>query len=146
LWSYVLIKFKRRSIFPFLQAGDLILADKGFVIHDLLPKNIYLNMPAFLSGKKKFSKEEAVYSRKVAGCRIHVERAIERLRNYKILGYINSHLRPFADKIVQVCAVLVNLQTPIIADIFQGYKDSLETRDQVAGEACTPHTPILLFS
>jgi len=86
-------------------------------------------MPAFLSGKKKFSKEEAVYSRKVAGCRIHVERAIERLRNYKILGYINSHLRPFADKIVQVCAVLVNLQTPIIADIFQGYKDSLETRD-----------------
>ena len=129
MWSYVLIKVKRRSIFPFLQAGDLILADKGFVIHALLPKNLYLNMPAFLSGKNKFSNEEAVYSRKVAGCRIHVERAIERLRNYKILGYIKSHLRPFADKIVQVCAVLVNLQTPIIGDIFQGYKDSLETRD-----------------
>ena len=47
-------------MFPLLQAGDLILADKGFVIHDLLPKSIYLNMPAFLSGKKQFSNEEAV--------------------------------------------------------------------------------------
>ena len=92
------------SKFLLLQAGDLILADKGFVIHDILPKNVFLNMPAFLSG------------------RIHVERAIERLRNYKILGYINGHLRPFTDMIVQVCAALVNLQTPIIAGIFQEYQ------------------------
>ena len=110
------------SKFLLLQAGDLILADKGFVIHDILPKNVFLNMPAFLSGKTKFTKEEAVYSRKLSRCRIHVERAIERLRNYKILGYINGHLRPFTDIIVQVCAALVNLQTPIIAGIFQEYQ------------------------
>ena len=93
----------------------------------MLPKNVFLNMPAFLCGKRKFTKEEAVYSRKLAGCRIHVERAIERMRNYKILEYINAPLRPFADRIVQVCAVLVNLQTPIIAGIFQDYNGSLSS-------------------
>ena len=54
-----------------------------------------------------------------------MERAIERLRTYKILRYIDAPLRPFADKIIQVCAVLVNLQSPIIAGIFQEYIDML---------------------
>ena len=85
-------------------------------------------MSAFLCGKTKFSKEGAVYSRKIASWRIHVQRAIERLRNYKILDYINAPLRPFADKIVQVFTVLVNLQTPIIAGIIKDYNELLETK------------------
>ena len=64
------------STIYYFQAGDLILADKGFVIHDLLPKNVFLNLPAFLSSKTQFTVEEPVYSRKIASCRIHVERAI----------------------------------------------------------------------
>ena len=103
------------------QAGDLILADKGFLIHDLLPKNIFLNLPAFLCGKSQLTKEEAVFSRKTSGCRIHVERAIERLRNYEILDLISQPLQPFADKIIQVWAVLVNFQPPIIFGAFDGY-------------------------
>ena len=111
-----------------LQAGDLILADKGFVIHDLLPKNLFLNLPAFFCGKTQFTQEEAVFSRKISSCRIYVERAIERLRNYKILDFLNAPLRPFADKIVQVCAVFVNLQTPIIAGIFQDYNEVIASQ------------------
>ena len=99
---------QQSNILSHLNAGDLILADKGFLIHDLLPKNIFLNLPAFLCGKTQFTKEEAVFSRKIAGCRIHVERAIQRPRSYKILDYVNTPLRPFIDKITQVCAVLVN--------------------------------------
>ncbi|XP_062604635.1 uncharacterized protein LOC134266404 isoform X2 [Saccostrea cucullata] len=38
--SQVLRKFK---------AGDLILAVKGFTIHDQLPQGVCLNIPAFLS-------------------------------------------------------------------------------------------------
>ena len=41
--------------------------------------------------------------------RIHVEHAIERLKNYKILYLINSYLRPHCDKVVQVCAVFTVL-------------------------------------
>jgi len=91
-----------------------------------------LNLPAFLSGKTQFTKEEAIFSRKVAGCRIHVERAIQRLKTYKILDYVNTPLRPFIDKIVQVCAVLVNLQSPIIANIFHNYNKSVlfQTEEQ----------------
>ena len=93
---------QQSQILTHLKAGDLILADKGFLIHDLLPKNNFLNLPAFLSGKTQFTKEEAIFSRKVADCRIHVERAIQRLKTYKILDYVNTPLRPFIDKIVQV--------------------------------------------
>ena len=45
-----------------------------------------------------------------------MERAIERLRNNKILDLISQPLQPFADKIIQVCAVLVNFQSPIILE------------------------------
>ena len=109
------------GIINHLQAGDLILADKGFLIHDILPKNVFLNLPAFLSGKTQFTKRGAIFFRKITGCRIHIERAIERLRNYKILDYANTALRPFFNKIVQVCAVLVNFQSPIISGILDEY-------------------------
>ena len=121
---------QQSNIISHLNAGDLILADKGFLIHDLLPKNIFLNLPAFLCGKTQFTKEEAVFSRKIAGCRIHVERAIYRLRSYKILDYVNIPLRPFIDKITQVCAVLVNLQSPIIANVFENYNKSVISKTE----------------
>ena len=72
-----------------------------------------MNFPAFLCSKTEFAKEEAVFSRRIAGFRNYVARAIEGLRNYKMLQNFNESLRPFADKIVQTCAVLVNLQSPI---------------------------------
>ena len=105
------------------QAGDLILADKGFVIHELLPRNVFLNLPAFLAGKNQLTTSESIFSRKIAGCRIHVERAIERLRNYKILDLITASLRQHVTKLVQVCAVLVNLQSTIIDGILANYDD-----------------------
>ena len=96
----------------------MVLADKGFMIHDLMPKNVFLNLPPFLLKETQFTRSEATFTRKIAGCRIHVERANERLRNYKILSLITSNLRPYCDKLVQVCAALVNLQSPIISGIF----------------------------
>ena len=91
------------------------------MIHDLMPKGVCLNLPPFLSGKAHLSKEEAIFCKKIASQRIHVERAIERLRNYKILNLISAKLRPFSDILVQSCAALVNLQTPIISGVFDKY-------------------------
>ena len=73
------------------QAGDLIMADKGFLIHDVMPQGTFLNLPAFLSGKAKFTKEEAVFSRNISRARIHVERAIQRLRNYTIIQTLTTN-------------------------------------------------------
>ena len=80
-------------------------------------QGVSLNLPAFLASKSKLTKAEAVFSRKIARSRIHVERAIERMRNYGILESFQTNLRPFASKIVQVCAALVNLQSPVISGV-----------------------------
>ena len=112
------------SILNHMKAGDLILADKGFLLHDIIPQGVFLNLPAFLRGKSKFSKAEAIFSTKIARSRIHVERAIERLRNYNVLKKISAHERCFADKLVQVCAALVNFQSPIIGKIFENEEEN----------------------
>ena len=57
----------------FLKTRSLILADQGFAIHDLLPKNIFLNLSAFLHGKQQFTREEVVYSWRVSSCRTGAE-------------------------------------------------------------------------
>ena len=41
---------------------------------------------------------------------------------YNTLAYINGHLSTFIDMIVEECAALVYLQTPIIAGTFQEYQ------------------------
>ena len=107
-----------KILISLLQAGDLILADKGFLLYDILPQGVLLNLPAFLRGKKQLTKEEAVFSHKLSRSRIHVERAIERLRNFRIVDKLPAKQRLFISLVVQVCSALVNLQSPIIAGIF----------------------------
>jgi hypothetical protein len=99
------------------EAGDLILADKGFTVHDQLPQGVSLNLPPFLSGKSKFTSEEAKICYKIARARIHVERANERIKNYDILRHIPAAYRPLSTKIFQVCCSLVNLQAPLLKEI-----------------------------
>ena len=110
----------------FFQAGDLILADKGFLLHDVLPQGVFLNLPAFLSSKKRLSKAEAIFSQKISLSRIHVERAIEPLRNYRILDKIATNLRPLASELVQVCCSLVNLQSPILSGVMNRKENKQE--------------------
>ena len=46
-------------------------------------------------------------------------RKIEKLQD--TLNLISANLRPFCDKLVQSCAALVNLQTPISSGVFDRY-------------------------
>ena len=91
------------------------------MIHDLIPRDVFLKLPPFLSGKSQFIKEEALFCKKIASSRIQVERAIGRMRNYKILNLISCKFRPFCNKIVQVCSALVNLQSPLNSGILDKY-------------------------
>ena len=97
------------GILNHMKAGDFILADKGFLLHNIIPQGVFLNLPAFLQGKDKFTQAEAIFSRKIARSRIRVGHAIERMQNYKILEKISTKQRWHCDAIVQVCAALVNL-------------------------------------
>ena len=100
-------------------AGDLILADKGFLVADILPAGVSINVPPFLE-HGKFTKSEIIATKQIANCRIHVERANARIKDFKILSYIPAKLRSHADKIVQLVAALVNFQFPLIKECNEG--------------------------
>lgn len=102
-----------------LVAGDMILADKGFLIQDILPQGVSLNIPPFLN-KGVFTESEAKATKSIARARIHVERANARLKDFRILTFIPSYLRCYADVIFQLCAALVNLQFPLIKEGCEG--------------------------
>uniref|UniRef100_A0A1X7TG32 DDE Tnp4 domain-containing protein n=1 Tax=Amphimedon queenslandica TaxID=400682 RepID=A0A1X7TG32_AMPQE len=62
------------------------MADHGFNIQDqLMPLCVMLNIPAFSKAKVQLSNEELIETRRIATSRIHVERAMERMKNYHIL-------------------------------------------------------------
>lgn len=101
--------------------GDLILADKGFTIHRLLPQGVNVNIPPFLTGKSHFTQEEARMCQKIARARIHVERANERIKNFEFLRHISANYRMRATQICQVCCCLVNFQAPLLKEISDQY-------------------------
>lgn len=95
------------------------MADRGFTIEDFLfPRLVKLNIPAFTKCKPQLSNEDVTTTRRIAHVRIHVERAIRRLKVFKILSGIVpvSSLNNF-DDILIVCAALVNLRSDLIRDV-----------------------------
>lgn len=103
------------KIIDLIEKGDDIMADRGFNIRDiLLKKNATLNMPAF-SGGKQLSSRAVIRSRRIASVRIHVERAMKRIKNFKIIqGIIPLQLKSSMDQILLICTVLGNLSKPLV--------------------------------
>ena len=99
------------GILQLLEEGDSVMADRGFEIQDLLAKKkVYLNIPPFMRCKDQLSPEEEE-TRDAASVRIHVERAIERVKNYNILTQITPNsMAEDLNKIWKVCALLTNLK------------------------------------
>ena len=98
-----------------LVAGDMVLADKGFLIQSILPHGVSVNIPPFLNNGT-FTESEAKATKAIAKCRIHVKRANARLKDFRILSFVPSYLRCYADILFQLCAALVNLQFPLIKE------------------------------
>ena len=105
----------KSGLLELLEKGDSVMADRGFDIQDqLTPLGVRLNIPAFSKGKVQFSNEELIETRRIATLRIHVERAMERIKNYHILDRnIPSSLNNIAEQIVTVCAILTNFMPPL---------------------------------
>ena len=99
-----------------LEVGDEIMADKGFDIQDLLaPIGVKLNIPPFLSSNSQFSSEEVMHTKKIAKLRIHVERAIGRIKEFRILrSPICATMWDSINEIIYVCAMLCNFSPPLV--------------------------------
>ena len=106
--------------------GDLVLADRGFTIQEsLMFHQAQLAILAFTRGKDQLDLVDVERTRGIANVRIHVERVIGLLhRKYSILSGIlpidflihvcnlqgsKEEAVPMIDRIITVCAALVNL-------------------------------------
>jgi len=113
------------SFIDHLMHGDLVLADRGFdIADDLALVGASLAIPPFTKGKNQLSQSEVERARALSRVRIHVERAIGRLKLlYKILRSTlpislikRPHETDYAtiDKILIVCCALCNLHPQLI--------------------------------
>lgn len=104
-----------------IEEGDDVMADRGFTIRDLLTdKRATLNMPPFTRkcayGKnKRLNVKEIQQTRTIAKLRIHVERAIQRLKLFRLIGNtIPWSLKPLMNQMVKVSAFLCNLMPTLV--------------------------------
>ena len=74
---------RRCGFLNLLEPGDSVMADRGFDIKDDLDiLGVKLNIPPFLRGKQQLDEKELIETRRIATLRIHVERAMEQLKNF----------------------------------------------------------------
>ena len=98
--------------------GAMWLVDKGFQIGDLAePLGVVVNMPAFLGDhRKQMSKAEVYHTQQVASERIHIERAINKVKNFHIFdSCIPMSMTGTVNQMWTVCALLTLFQRPIIS-------------------------------
>ncbi len=107
---------KKCGLLDLLEPGDNVMADKGFDIQDILaPIGVRLNILPFLAKKQQLTAREVGETRRIAALRIHVERAIGRIKSYRIISnIIPLSLADIASDIFRVCALLTNFSPPIV--------------------------------
>jgi len=97
------------------------MVDRNFNIGDLLlQRGVKLHMPPFTRKKedgtgKTLNQREILKTREIASLRIHVERAIGRMKNFKILtNTMHFNLWPLLYQILVIVAVFCNLLPSLV--------------------------------
>lgn len=98
-----------------LEPGDEVMADKGFpqIKSELFQRQCTLVMPPFAL-QPQFSREEVLEGYSIASVRIHIERAIQRVKIFKILQHVNVELFDKIDDIMHIICILANNKEPLI--------------------------------
>lgn len=104
------------GILDLLERNDGVMADKGFNIDDLLrSKGVQLNLPPYLLNHAQLSPEEVKETKTIAKIRIHVERAIRRIKEFHLFdSEIPMSLLGTVNQMWTVACLLVNFQGPLI--------------------------------
>lgn len=106
---------RESGVLALLDSGDNVMVDRGFDIRDILPAGVTLNMPPFLAGRDQLTAAETEETMTIASVRIHVERAIGRIKTYHILdGCLPNTLSPYATQIATVCGLFTNFLPPLL--------------------------------
>jgi hypothetical protein len=94
------------------------MADKGFTIErELSEIGLELNIPPFTSSVKQMSPADINLTEKIAKHRIHIERLISKVKNYKIIsGCIPTCLFSKINQIWAVCCLLTLFRDVFVTD------------------------------
>ena len=109
----------RDSVFlDLLDPYDTVMADRGFKIKsDLTLRRCYLAIPPSAAKGSQMTASDVSVTNKVANVRIFVEKAIARMKWFRILSTELTLLElPIVDDIVMICCALVNLLPPLQAE------------------------------
>jgi len=107
----------RSAILDLFEPGDSLMADKGFdIAYECMTHGVHLNKPPRVRNPQ-LSRNQVITTRKIASLRIHVERAIGRIKQYNILTHtMPLSLAPLADHICCVCTALTLFHPPLVTD------------------------------
>ena len=108
--------FARCGIMSKLRNGDIVMADRGFNVQDLLAtRDIKMVTPVFLRGKSQLSPSEVALSRAITKDRIHVERVIGLTKTYKFLrGPIHFANVKYVSEAYYVASFLCSMRPAIL--------------------------------
>ena len=68
--------------------GDSVIADRGLTIESGLKElKVDLNISSFLGGRAQLTAAEVKESQTIASVRIHVKRAIQGIKKFKVIRY-----------------------------------------------------------
>lgn len=108
--------FLKSGLLEKLEPDDLVLADKGFRIRNAVEsKGCKLYTPNYLENKIQFSAEEVGVNKKLSHHRVHVERAIGRIKTFKFFeGQICYRHLDIVNEYFFIAAFLINFGNPLI--------------------------------
>lgn len=114
-----ILLFSDCGIMDILPENSMLMVDRGFKGIDTIlnQKNIELVRPPSVSENFKPTKQEVILTKRIASIRIHVERSVRRIREFRLLvphSTLHHSILPQVDQIIEIAGGLINLQQPLI--------------------------------
>jgi hypothetical protein len=93
----------------------MVLADKGFLLHDVMPDGVSLVTPDYLVNEQ-FTVQQVNRNKQISSARVHVERAIQRMRVFRIISLLPPYLRVRSSVLLKVAGFLANCMPPLMQE------------------------------
>ena len=94
----------------------MVLFDKGFNVQDrFLSRQIKCVLPPFVRSQRRFTRSEVYQGKRIARARIHIERVMGRLKEFRLLNHVLPiNMTDLCDHIWNVAGAIVNMQPALV--------------------------------
>ena len=99
-----------------LRRGDSVVGNRAYTVQEDLPPGVSIVMPCTKpSSKAQLSHEQVATSRNISRARIHIERAIGRIKSFGLLEKeVKISTIHLFEYVFKACSFLVNFQSPFL--------------------------------